>query len=62
MILSFQVMVPRRIPIYDVTAVYNTEVIAIGYSNVVKALILNLTAAAAQEIKIAITQKLASCS
>ena len=62
MILSFQVMVPRRIPRYDVTAVYNTEVIAMGYSNVVKALILNLTAAAAQEIKIAMTQKLASCS
>ena len=49
-------------PRYDVTAVYNTEVIAMGYSYVVKVLILNLTAAAAQVINIAITQKLASCS
>ena len=49
-------------PRYDVTATYNTEVIATGYSNVVKALILNLAAAAAQEIKIAMTQKLDSCS
>ena len=62
MILSFQIMVPKRMPRYDVTAAYNTKVIATGYSNVVKALILNLTAAAAQEIKIAMTQKLASCS